>query len=163
MKRLTRKLSLNEQKAENRKAETYWASSFGKPLRDDAPIPKEKRAYVKSEIPTESQEQRAFVEWFEKQYPTIKYFAIPNGGNRDAITGAIMKAEGVKKGVPDIYIPKWRLWIEMKRIKLSSISDEQKEWEKYLIEECGDSHFFSFGCEDAIAHVKLFVKYREGE
>ena len=32
-------------------------------------------------------------------------FAIPNGGARDAITGAILKAEGVKPGVPDVFLP----------------------------------------------------------
>ena len=31
--------------------------------------------------------------------------AIPNGGARDAITGAILKAEGVKPGVPDVFLP----------------------------------------------------------
>lgn len=32
-------------------------------------------------------------------------FAIPNGGNRDAATGAILKREGVVAGVPDLFLP----------------------------------------------------------
>lgn len=32
-------------------------------------------------------------------------FAIPNGGYRDGITAASLKAEGVKPGVPDICLP----------------------------------------------------------
>ena len=159
-RKLQRPRTLNETLADNRKAEQLWAGMFGKPLREGAPMPKEKAVRVKSEIPTESQEQRAFVQWFSAQYPSVRFFAIPNGGNRDSITGAIMKAEGVQPGVPDIYIPPWRLWIEFKRIKGSSTSDEQYEWARYLTQECGDSHFFAKGCDDAIAQVRLFVKYR---
>jgi hypothetical protein len=32
-------------------------------------------------------------------------FAIPNGGKRDAVTAARLKAEGVKAGVPDLFFP----------------------------------------------------------
>lgn len=32
-------------------------------------------------------------------------FAIPNGGKRDKITAGNLKAEGVKAGVPDIFLP----------------------------------------------------------
>jgi hypothetical protein len=31
--------------------------------------------------------------------------AIPNGGPRDGFSGAILKAEGVKKGIPDLFLP----------------------------------------------------------
>ena len=160
MKRAAKK-SLRETLIDNRKAETFFAGMFGKPLRDDFPEIKDKQVRVKSEVPTESQEQRAFVKWFRLQYPAIKFFAIPNGGNRDAITGAIMKAEGVSTGVPDLYFPKLRLWIEFKRIKGSVISADQREWETYLRDECHDSHFYAYGCDDAIAQVRLFMKYRD--
>lgn len=35
----------------------------------------------------------------------IKMYAIPNGGKRDAATAAMLKAEGVRKGVPDTFLP----------------------------------------------------------
>ena len=46
-------------------------------------------------------------------------FAIPNGGARDGRTGAMLKAEGVKPGVPDLCLPVARglyhgLYIELK-------------------------------------------------
>ena len=70
----------------------------------------------------------------EAKYPELKYlFAIPNGGYRDKITAGKLKATGVKKGVPDIYLPIKRgifggLWIELKKDKKALISDEQYEW-----------------------------------
>ena len=46
-------------------------------------------------------------------------FSIPNGGLRNKVTAAKLKASGVKPGVPDICLPVARgeyhgLWIEMK-------------------------------------------------
>lgn len=40
------------------------------------------------------------------KYPALKYmFAIPNGGLRDVRVASSLKAEGVKAGVPDIFLP----------------------------------------------------------
>ena len=36
--------------------------------------------------------------------------AIPNGGRRDGFTAALMKAEGVKKGICDIFLPLPMRW-----------------------------------------------------
>jgi hypothetical protein len=48
-------------------------------------------------------------------------FAIPNGGARNAITGALLKAEGVTPGVPDLFLAQLSggfggLFVEMKRL-----------------------------------------------
>ena len=45
--------------------------------------------------------QVACVRWFAYQYPELQglLFAVPNGGRRDAVTGAKLKAEGVITGV----------------------------------------------------------------
>jgi hypothetical protein len=56
----------------------------------------------------------------------------PNGGRRDAFTGAQMKALGVKPGFPDLILPHNNgthpgLVIEMKSAK-GTTSPEQKEW-----------------------------------
>lgn len=64
-------------------------------------------------------------------------FAIPNGGSRGndkrsaQIVGAQMKAEGVKRGVSDLFVPIPRhklagLFIEMKRVDGGTESPEQK-------------------------------------
>jgi hypothetical protein len=74
-------------------------------------------------IRDEHAEQAALMRWVELQarrYPALEMlFAIPNGGRRDAVTGARLKAEGVKAGVPDLFLPwpagGWHgLFIELK-------------------------------------------------
>lgn len=46
--------------------------------------------------------QRAVVQWLTLAKPRCLWFHVPNGGARDAITGAKLKAMGVKAGVPDL-------------------------------------------------------------
>ncbi len=67
--------------------------------------------------------------------------AIPNGGYRDPATAARLKAEGVKAGVPDLFLPvaHWLspsycfhgLYIEMKKGNSGRQSKEQIEFEEY--------------------------------
>jgi hypothetical protein len=73
---------------------------------------------------TEHDHQRLIVAWFRDRYPELEglFFAIPNGGRRDAATAARLKAEGVRAGVPDLLLAVARsgrhgLWIEMKTAK----------------------------------------------
>lgn len=60
---------------------------------------------------SEHAEQRAFFCWlnfaaYTQLVPLAGLcFAIPNGGKRDKVTAARLKAEGVKAGVPDIAFP----------------------------------------------------------
>jgi hypothetical protein len=66
-------------------------------------------------------------------------FAIPNGGARDPITGAMLKAEGVKRGVPDLFLPTavgtyHGLFLEMKTAS-GRLSPEQHQWQHGLIEQ----------------------------
>lgn len=57
----------------------------------------------------ESNEQQALFEWAKLQentWPTLKLLhAIPNGGKRDIREAARLKKEGVKAGIPDIFLP----------------------------------------------------------
>lgn len=93
-------------------------------------------AYAKD---TEHSHQVALFIWAsmpeqQKAYPELKYmFAIPNGGKRDKITAANLKAEGVKAGVPDIMLPVAKhgchgLFIEMKKPKDGVVSGKQDEF-----------------------------------
>jgi hypothetical protein len=73
---------------------------------------------------TEQGEQVALLQWCALQrakWPELALiFAIPNGGTRNPIEAARMKAAGVKAGVSDLFLPVARdgyygLFIEMKR------------------------------------------------
>ena len=46
---------------------------------------------------TEHEVQREFVKWFRQTLPTIRIFAIPNGGSRSKAQGARLKVEGVSR------------------------------------------------------------------
>lgn len=99
-------------------------------------------------IPSEHFEQREFVRWFRQTYPGVRIFAIPNGGARGMAAAARLKAEGVSAGVPDLFIPTWLLWIEMKRQKGGTVSAEQKDWLAYL-SSVGYRTMVARGCEEA--------------
>ena len=104
-------------------------------------------------LKSEHYEQREFVSWFRKTYPDVRIFAIPNGGWRSRITAAKLKAEGASPGVPDLFIPAWLVWIEMKRSKGGVLSDKQKDWKKYLL-SIGHTFILANGKEQAIEAIK---------
>jgi len=61
----------------------------------------------------------AWARWAEAQYPELALlFAVPNGGARNKVTAARLKAEGVKRGVLDIWFPVARGgWRRLRRWK----------------------------------------------
>lgn len=104
-------------------------------------------------IKTEHEEQREFVQWVRQTYKHLRIFAIPNGGHRGRAQAGRLKAEGVSAGVPDLYIPALRLWVEMKRSKGGSLSPDQKDWINYL-RSIGDNVAVCAGCQAAIDAVE---------
>ena len=80
----------------------------------------------------EHREQVKFVAWVETNYPEHRIFAIPNGGKRGKVQAMKLKREGVRRGVPDLFIPSLKLFIEMKKPEGGRVSKEQKDWLKYL-------------------------------
>lgn len=82
---------------------------------------------------TEHAIQAAFLSWWSHQtYPGL-LFAIPNGGSRSGRAGAMLKAEGVLKGVPDLFYAypchgRHGIFIEFKRAHPKGrLSPEQKD------------------------------------
>ncbi len=110
---------------------------------------------------TEHQEQVDFVKWFRVAYPEVLIFAIPNGGYRSRVTASRLKAEGVVKGIPDLYIPAWNLWVEMKRTKGGSVSADQKSMMEYLTKYCRHQTIVAKGSEDAKKQIAHFVQRLE--
>lgn len=86
-------------------------------------------------FPKEAEEQAALFEWAETaayKWPELSLmYHIPNGGSRNPIEAAHLQRQGVKPGVPDIFLPAARggafgLYIEMKRAVGGVLSELQK-------------------------------------
>jgi hypothetical protein len=103
-------------------------------------------------IPSESHEQILFVQWFKRTYPSIKIMSIPNGGHRHIAVAAKMKAEGQAAGAPDIFIPAWLCWVEMKKATGGTVSPAQRDWIAYL-QSIGHTVIIGRGFEDAKEQV----------
>ena len=90
---------------------------------------------MKAGQPTEHQEQASlFKEAAIRAKADPRWsmmFAIPNGGKRSIGVAVKMKAEGVKRGVPDIFLPvpigQWcGMFLEMKVRQGGQVSKEQR-------------------------------------
>lgn len=84
--------------------------------------------------PPEDAEQQVLAKWLDMH--RINWFHPPNGGHRNVIVASKLKAQGVKRGVPDVMIvdppPAYPdnvgTAIELKRRKGGTLTKEQKEW-----------------------------------
>lgn len=106
---------------------------------------------VTTKEPSEHAEQVGFLNWFKSRYPGVMIIAIPNGGKRDIRTATKLKAEGVLRGVPDLFIPAFGTWIEMKKPG-GKLSPAQKDVIAYL-KSIGHTVIIGFGAEDASKQV----------
>ena len=107
--------------------------------------------------PSEHSEQVGFINWFRSQYPEILIFAIPNGEKRSISVAKRLKMEGVVRGIPDLFIPAWNLWIEMKRVSGGRLSTDQKQMISYL-ENIGHTVIIGKGATDASQHIRKFME-----
>lgn len=102
--------------------------------------------------PSEANEQQWLFRWaWDMQHLKWPELALlyhcPNGGSRNKIEAARLKGQGVKAGVPDVFLPVPKggyhgLYIEMKKQHGGTVSPEQKEWianlreQGYRVEVC---------------------------
>lgn len=110
----------------------------------------------------ETQEQIAFVTLCRLKYPKLLFFAIPNGGYRTMITGRILQREGLIPGVPDLFFPALKTFIEMKRCEKSKsrVSQAQKYVMK-LLEEIRYKCFVAYGAQHAMNYIDQAMKDRQ--
>lgn len=108
--------------------------------------------------------QVACVRWFKQQYPFFAHnlFAVPNGGRRDAVTGARLKAEGVLAGVADLILLKpnrfyGALLIEMKTRK-GKQQQTQREWQQKIIAD-GYHYVICRSFDDFRREVNDYIAY----
>ncbi len=102
-------------------------------------------------------EQREFVQWVRQNAPML-IIAIPNGGKRGKLEGMRLQAEGVTAGVPDLQIPMFALWIEMKA-KGGRLSPVQKEMHERLRSE-GQTVEVCYSTQEAINVVTQHMASR---
>lgn len=113
----------------------------------------------------EHQEQVAVVEWADYQRWNGKRIgdylaAIPNGGHRHPAVAGKLKAEGVRRGFPDLILaipitPYHGLFIEMKA-RGGRPSVEQKCWIS-LLREQGYQAVVAVGADQAIAEIQHYL------
>ena len=110
---------------------------------------------------SESKLQQSCVKFFRYQYPQWVLFlvAIPNGGRRDAKTGALMKKEGAIAGAPDLilfdpYGKKLPLLIEMKLPK--GVQSESQVAFQRCYEDAGYTYTI---CRDFATFEKIVENY----
>lgn len=109
---------------------------------------------------TEDGEQQAVIEYCD--LADIPIVHIPNEGKRTAFYAAKLKAVGLKKGFPDLFIPKAKkgfhgLFIELKRDKHSYPTKEQLGWICYL-NRAGYKATISYGATAAIKEIQEYFK-----
>ena len=114
--------------------------------------------------PSEEQEQAAVFEWamlMERQLPELALlYHCPNGGDRHPAVAAKLKALGVKKGVPDLFLPVARggwhgLYVELKRKKGGKLSEDQKAW----LEALTDQKFMAVRADGAEQACDIIYRY----
>jgi hypothetical protein len=111
--------------------------------------------------PLEDEEQATVAQFLDLILPdSVRWFHVPNGGNRDPREAAKLKRHGVKAGIPDIMIlgtpPNFPgspgAAIELKRRKSGRVSDDQKDWIEFL-ENRGFCCQISRGAPEAINFI----------
>lgn len=106
--------------------------------------------------------QAACVRWFRLAHPALArcLIAVPNGGRRDAVTGARLKAEGVVAGVADLLllVPRGNyhgLCIEMKTAA-GRQSEAQRRWQRE-VERQGYRYAIVRSAHEFIAEVGSYL------
>lgn len=102
------------------------------------------------------------VRWFEEQYPEYDglLFAVPNGGRRDKVTGAMLREEGVRAGVSDLLllvptINYHGLCIEMKTPRGRQHPSQERWMEK--VRQQGYKYTICRSLEDFIMLVNTYM------
>lgn len=110
----------------------------------------------------ESLEQQAFVQWCRLHPVARLIFAIPNGGSRRPVEAAILKAEGVLAGIPDLMLPVAKggcngLFVEMKSPIRGRESAEQYERMEELV-AAGYACVVAYGAGYAIDATREYLQ-----
>lgn len=104
----------------------------------------------------------SWAEFAKNKYPELDLmYHVPNEGKRSAATGARLKAEGLKAGVPDVCLPTAHggyigLYIEMK-VKPNKPTEQQKQWLRDL-REAGHFTAICYTWEEAKDLIEEYIR-----
>ena len=115
----------------------------------------------------ESAEQRQLIKWWDNNCDVLFHiplnsllFHIANGGSRNYIEACQLKLQGVRRGIPDLFLAvprggKHGLFIEMKRADGGTLSDFQKQF----IVQARKQGYEAWGVHGAALAKELIEKY----
>ena len=111
-------------------------------------------------IPHEHAEQVALFTWLKAAHPNLLAFAIPNGGHRLPKVAMELKAEGVLKGVADVFVAQpsgsyHGLFLELKRVKYGVVSAEQK----VFLERASNNGYMAVVAKGFLEAKKIIENY----
>lgn len=107
-------------------------------------------------LPSEHSEQCTLVKVLRRKYPNLLFWSTPNEGLRRLSTGKRLKDRGMLAGVPDLFFPELKLFIEMKRQRCYQITDSQK----YIMSRLKEIGYYvevCKGCDAALEVVDRFI------
>lgn len=106
--------------------------------------------------------QAACLIWFRLQYPQLRMllFAVPNGGSRNKVEAAKLKATGVTPGVADLIflLPRQgynNLLIEMKT-PTGRQSPDQKDWQEKA-EAAGSKYVICRSVDEFMQTINQYI------
>ena len=111
---------------------------------------------------SEEQDQISVVQWMGYKHPDLAeaLHHSPNGGVRDARTGAKMKKMGTRPGFPDLVLYENRgefagLVIEMKSAK-GRLTPSQKRWAE-ILKRCRYQVTTAYSTDEAIKTIEEYL------
>lgn len=111
----------------------------------------------------ETYEQVAFADYLRSK--CVPFFHCPNDGKRSVGSALRLRAMGLSKGVPDIFIP-WPcgeyhgMFVEMKSKTGGRVSPEQSEWLD-LLNRLGYFAVVAHGAAEAIQYFEEYIAAEE--
>lgn len=119
----------------------------------------------RNNTPTETQEQIALLDWaavMQGRFPELTLlFHIPNEGKRSYRVGVELRLMGLKRGVPDLFLPVARggyygLFVEMKSAK-GRPTTEQRRWVQELQAQ-GYAAIVAYGWQEAAEYIENYLR-----
>lgn len=117
---------------------------------------------------SEATEQERVINWatfYAKDFPELELLHhIPNGGSRNQLEAANLKRQGVKAGVPDLYLPvarngKHGLYVEMKWGK--NKTTEKQDWWLEQLRQQGYETAVCWTAEEAMDTIAGYLGIME--